>query len=283
MKKKLIGILAVSALALTLAGCGSGSKDKGASDKGDSKETTVLTVGASPTPHAEILEFVKPQLEKEGIDLEIKPFNDYVLPNKALEEKEIDANYFQHIPFFDLTVKESGYDDFVNKGAIHIELMALYSQRLDDIKELKDGATIITSNSESDWGRIITMLQDEGLVKVKEGTDLTTATFDDIAENPKKLKFNHDVNPELLAATYENDEADLVAINANFAGGIGLSPEKDGVIVEKDNSPYGNILAVRTDNENDPAIEALFKALRSKETQDWITEKWEGKIKPVSE
>lgn len=283
MKKKLIGILAVSALALTLAGCGSGSKDKGASDKGESKETTVLTVGASPTPHAEILEFVKPQLEKEGIDLEIKPFNDYVLPNKALEEKEIDANYFQHIPFFDLTVKESGYDDFVNKGAIHIELMALYSQRLDDIKELKDGATIITSNSESDWGRIITMLQDEGLVKVKEGTDLTTATFDDIAENPKKLKFNHDVNPELLAATYENDEADLVAINANFAGGIGLSPEKDGVIVEKDNSPYGNILAVRTDNENDPAIEALFKALRSKETQDWITEKWEGKIKPVSE
>ncbi|MBP1043104.1 methionine ABC transporter substrate-binding protein [Vagococcus sp. BWB3-3] len=282
MKKKLIGILAVSALALTLAGCG--NSDKAATDgSGKKEETTTLKVGASPTPHAEILEFVKPQLEKEGITLEIETFNDYVLPNKALEEKEIDANYFQHIPFFDLTVKESGYDDFVNKGAIHIELMALYSQRIKDIKDLKDGATIITSNSESDWGRIITMLQDEGLVKVKEGTDLTTATFDDIVENPKKLKFNHDVNPELLAATYENDEADLVAINANFAGGIDLSPEKDGVIVEKDNSPYGNILAVRTDNEDDPAIEALFKALRSKETQEWITEKWDGKIKPVSE
>ncbi|WP_314067877.1 MetQ/NlpA family ABC transporter substrate-binding protein [uncultured Vagococcus sp.] len=280
MKKKLLGILAVSALALALVGCG--NKDKAATD-GSKKETTTLKVGASPTPHAEILEFVKPQLEKEGIELEVVPFNDYVLPNKALEEKEIDANYFQHIPFFDLTVKESGYDDFVNKGAIHIELMALYSQRIKDIKDLKDGATIITSNSESDWGRIITMLQDEGLVKVKEGTDLTTATFDDIEENPKNLKFNHDVNPELLAATYENDEADLVAINANFAGGIDLSPEKDGVIVEKDNSPYGNILAVRTDNENDPAIEALFNALRSKETQDWITEKWDGKIKPVSD
>lgn len=280
MKKKLLGILAVSALALALVGCG--NKDKAATD-GSKKETTTLKVGASPTPHAEILEFVKPQLEKEGFELEVVPFNDYVLPNKALEEKEIDANYFQHIPFFDLTVKESGYDDFVNKGAIHIELMALYSQRIKDIKDLKDGATIITSNSESDWGRIITMLQDEGLVKVKEGTDLTTATFDDIEENLKNLKFNHDVNPELLAATYENDEADLVAINANFAGGIDLSPEKDGVIVEKDNSPYGNILAVRTDNENDPAIEALFKALRSKETQDWITEKWDGKIKPVSD
>lgn len=282
MKKKLLGILAVSALALTLAGCG--NKDKAATtDSSKKEETTTLKVGASPTPHAEILEFVKPQLEKEGINLEIVPFNDYVLPNKALEGKDIDANYFQHIPFFDLTVKESGYDDFVNKGAIHIELMALYSQRIKDIKDLKEGATIITSNSESDWGRIITMLQDEGLVKVKEGTDLTTATFDDIVENPKKLKFNHDVNPELLAATYENDEADLIAINANFAGGIDLSPEKDGVIVEKDNSPYGNILAVRTDNENDPAIEALFNALRSKETQEWITEKWDGKIKPVSD
>lgn len=281
MKKKVFGILAVSAIALALVGCGKGGKETTESN-GSTKEKTTLTVGASPTPHAEILEFVKPQLEKEGIELEIKTFNDYVLPNKALEEKEIDANYFQHIPFFDLTVKESGYDDFVNKGAVHIELMALYSQRIKDIKDLKDGATIITSNSESDWGRIITMLQDEGLVKVKEGTDLTTATFDDIVENPKKLKFNHEVNPELLATTYESDEADLIAINANFAGGIGLAPEKDGVIVEKDNSPYGNILAVREDNENDPAIEALFTALRSKETQDWIIKKWDGKIKPVS-
>ena len=287
MKKKLLGLLAVSTLAVVLVACGSGSKDKtaatGSSAAGSSaaEERVTLKVGASVTPHAEILEHIKPELAKEGVDLEVVPFEDYILPNKTLAEKEIDANYFQHVPFFNLTVKENGYD-FVNKGSIHIELMALYSKSLKDIKDLKDGATIITSNSESDWGRVITILQDAGLVKVKEGTDLTTATFDDIQDNPKNLKFNHEVNPELLATTYENGEGDLVAINANFAQGIGLSPAKDGVLVEKDNSPYANILAVRGDNQNDPAIEKLLKALRAKETQDWIIQKWAGVITPVS-
>lgn len=282
MKKKLLGLFAVSSLVLLLAACGSG-KDKGTatSTAASGEEKVTLKVGASPTPHAEILEHIKPALAAEGVNLEVVPFQDYILPNKTLAEKEIDANYFQHVPFFNLSVKENGYD-FVDKGSIHIELMALYSKRIKDIKELKDGAKVIVSNSESDWGRVITILQDAGLVKVKAGTDLTTATFDDIAENPRKLEFVHDVAPELLVTTYENDEADLIAINANFAGGIGLNPEKDSVLVEQDNSPYANILAVRKDNENDPAIDKLLAALRSKDTQDFITEKWGGVIKPVS-
>lgn len=283
MKKKLVGLLAVSSLVALLVGCGAGAKKETATSGGnEGTEAVTLKVGASTTPHAEILEHIKPALAEDGVDLEIVTFEDYILPNKTLAEKEIDANYFQHVPFFNLTVEENGYD-FVNKGSIHIELMALYSQSIKDVKELKDGAKVIASNSESDWGRVITILQDAGLVKVKEGTDLTTATFDDIEENPKNLEFIYDVSPELLASTYENDEADLIAINANFAGGIGLNPETDSVLVEQDNSPYANILAVREDNQNDEAIEKLLKALRSEDAQTFITENWDGVIKPVSE
>lgn len=219
-------------------------------------------------------------LEKEGVNLEIKKFDDYVLPNKALADKDIDANYFQHKPFFEKAVKENDYK-FTDAGAIHIEPMGLYSKKIKDIKDLKDGATIITSSSESDWGRIITILQDADLVKVKEGVDLETATFDDIAENPKKLKFDHSIDPALLATTYSNDEGDLVAINANFAYGAGLNPVKDAVLLEKDTSPYANILAVRTADKDDARIKKLVKVLHEKDVQDWILEKWDGSVKPV--
>ncbi|MBP1045078.1 methionine ABC transporter substrate-binding protein [Enterococcus sp. BWM-S5] len=280
MKKKLAGLAAVIALTVGLAACGNGSKDSTDGSKSSDGDKTVLTVGASPTPHAEILEQVKPILEKEGIDLEIKKFDDYILPNKALADGEIDANYFQHIPYFNLQVEENGYD-FANAGGIHIEPMGLYSQRIDDIKDLKDGATVIASNSESDWGRVITILQDAGLVTVKDGVDLETATFEDIDENPKNLKFVHDINPELLATTYQNDEADLVAINANFAYNAGLNPVNDSVLLESDNSPYVNIIAVRSEDKDNEAIQKLVEALHSKEIQDWILEKWDGSVKPV--
>ncbi|MHC5215249.1 MetQ/NlpA family ABC transporter substrate-binding protein [Enterococcus sp. LJL128] len=280
MKKKLAGLAAVVALSFGLAACGGNNSGSTDGSKAAEGEKTVLTVGASPTPHAEILEQVKPILEKEGIDLEIKKFDDYILPNKALADGEIDANYFQHIPYFNLQVKENGYD-FANAGGIHIEPMGLYSQRIDDIKDLKDGATVITSNSESDWGRIITILQDADLVTVKDGVDLETATFDDIDKNPKNLKFVHDINPELLATTYQNDEADLVAINANFAYNAGLNPVKDSVLLEADNSPYVNIIAVRSEDKDNEAINKLIDALHSKEIQDWILDKWDGSVKPV--
>ncbi|MEK0203057.1 MetQ/NlpA family ABC transporter substrate-binding protein [Enterococcus faecium] len=277
MKKKIFGFAAALLLTVGLAACGNNSDSKDSANKADD---TTLKVGASPTPHAEILEHVKPLLKDEGIDLEIVKFDDYVLPNQSLEEGDIDANYFQHIPYLNKEIKEKGYD-FVNAGAVHIEPMGLYSKKVKDVSELKDGATIITSNSESDWGRIITILQDAGLVKVKDGVDLETATFDDIEENPKNLKFNHTIDPSLLASTYQNDEGDLVAINANFAYGAGLNPLEDAVLLEKDNSPYVNIIATRKGDEDSDKIKKLIEVLHREEVQEWITDKWGGSVKPV--
>ncbi|MBP2097970.1 MetQ/NlpA family ABC transporter substrate-binding protein [Enterococcus rivorum] len=280
MKKKLFGLATLAVVALTLVACGGKGKTEDSKTATSDKESNVLRVGASPTPHAEILEQVKPILKKEGIDLEIIKFDDYILPNKNLAEGDLDANYFQHIPYFNLAVKENNYK-FANAGGIHIEPMGLYSKRIKDIKDLKEGATIITSNSESDWGRIITILQDADLVTVKKGVELETATFEDIDKNPKNLKFVHNINPEVLATTYNNDEADLVAINANFAYNAGLNPLKDSVLLEADNSPYVNIVAVREEDKDSDKIKKLVEALRSKEVQDWILEKWDGSVKPV--
>ena len=282
MKKTWIK-LGVAALAvLTLVGCGNSGNTKDSASGSGSKDDKVIKVGASPTPHAEILEEAKPLLKEKGYDLEIVTFQDYILPNKALAEKEIDANYLQHIPYFTKEVKEKGYD-FTNAGAIHLEKMALYSQKIKDIKDLEDGATILVSNSQTDWGRVIGMLQEAGLVKVKEGVDLTTATFDDISENPKKLVFKYDIDPAMMATTYQNKEGELVAINANFAEGIGLNPEKDGILVEDNNSPYANIIAVRTEDKDSEKTKALVDVLHDQKIVDFVNEKWKGTITVVTQ
>lgn len=273
MKKRLWISILFACIGLVLVGCGK--------DSSKESDTQVLKVGASPAPHAQILEHIQPLMKEKGVDLEVVTFDDYVLPNKALEEKEIDANYFQHIPYFELAKKENDYD-FANAGSIHVEPMGLYSQKIKNIKDLSDGATVITSNSESDWGRILTMLQDAGVIKLKDGVDATTATFDDIAENPKNIKFKHDINPEILATTYNNNEADLVAINANFAVSAGLDPEKDSVLLESDNSPYANIIAVRSEDKDDPRIQTLIEVLHDPKVQEWITEEFQGVVKPVN-
>ncbi|EOH63877.1 MetQ/NlpA family ABC transporter substrate-binding protein [Enterococcus mundtii] len=278
MKKKIFGFAATLLLTVGLAACGNGGSSNDSSNASD--DDTTLKIGASPTPHAEILEHVKPLLKDEGIDLEIVKFDDYVLPNQALSEGDIDANYFQHIPYLNKEIDEKGYD-FVNAGAVHIEPMGLYSKKIKDVSELEDGATIITSNSESDWGRIITILKDAGLVTVKDGVDLETATFDDIDENPKNLKFNHTIDPALLASTYQNDEGDLVAINANFAYGAGLNPLEDAVLLEKDNSPYVNIIATRKGDEDSDKIKKLIEVLHQEDVRQWIEEQWEGSVKSV--
>lgn len=278
MKKKLLGLGLVTVLAIGLAACG-GNKET--SDKGKAKEDDkTIVVGASPTPHAEILEEAKPLLKEKGYDLEVKVFQDYVLPNKALEQKEIDANYFQHIPYLEKEILDKGYD-FANAGSIHIEKMAFYSKNVKSVDDVKDGATVLVSNSQSDWGRVITILQDAGLVKVKDGVELTKATFDDIEENPKNLKFKYDIDPAILTTAYQNNEADLIAINANFAENIGLNPEKDGVFVEKDNSPYANVIATRTEDKDSEKIKALIEVLHSEKIKDFITEKWNGTISVV--
>ncbi|WP_034857557.1 MetQ/NlpA family ABC transporter substrate-binding protein [Enterococcus casseliflavus] len=278
--KKIFDIATTLLLTAALAACGTGSNSGSSVSSAAEGESTKLVIGASVTPHAEILEQAKPLLAEEGIDLEIKTFDDYVLPNKALENGDIDANYFQHIPYLNKQIADNGYD-FVNAGAIHIEPMGLYSKRISDISELEDGATVLTSTSESDWGRILTILQDADLITLKDGVDTETATFDDIAENPKNLEFKHDVDPSLLATAYQNDEADLIAINANFAFGIDLNPADDSVLLEADNSPYVNVIAVRSGDEDSDKIKKLIEVLHSDEIKDFVEEQWQGSVKIV--
>lgn len=269
-----------------LAACGNGgtteesSSEEGTNDS--TSEETTIRIGASNVPHAEILEFVAPTLEEEGITLEIERYNDYVIPNVALDEGDIDANYFQHVPFFEEAVAENDYD-FVNAGEIHLEPIAAYSSRHESIEDLPEGASILVSNSTPDHGRVLAILEEAGLITVEEGVDLTTATFDDIAENPLNLEFEYEYDPALMATLLEQDEGDVVFINSNFAVDHDLHPLEDSIAVESTSSPYANLVAVRSEDTENPAIQRLIEELKSEETQDFILETWDGSVVPVTE
>jgi len=278
--KKLLSLLFALTLLLALAACGTSSKEKDSSSgSGDTKE---LVIGASNVPHAEILEKAKPILAEKGIDLKIEVFQDYILPNKALESKELDANYFQHIPYLDNQIKENGYD-FVSAGAIHIEPMAVYSKKYKSLDELPDGGTVIFSNSVAEQGRVLSLLEKGGLIKLKDGVDKVSATVDDIAENPKNIKFQPDYEPSLLPQIFNNNEGDAVVINANYALDAGLNPVEDSIELEGNESPYANIITVRKEDENKEEIKTLVEVLQSKEIQDFINEEYKGAVIPVSE
>lgn len=274
--KKWLGILFAALLVFGLAACGSSDEKS----KGDGKETT-LVVGASNTPHAVILEQAKPILKKKGINLKIEKFTDYVLPNKALDGKDLDANYFQHIPYLEKQIKEFGYD-FVNAGGIHIEPMGIYSKKYKSLDDLPDGAKILMSNSVADHGRILTLFEEKGLIKLKDGVNKDEATIKDIVENPKKLKFDYEYDPAFLTTAYNNGEGDAVVINSNFAIDVGMNPKKDSIAIEGDDSPYVNVIAVRKDDENKKSIKTLVEVLHSKEIQDFIKKEWKGSVVPVS-
>lgn len=273
-KKLLAGIL-TGALALSLAACGS---DK---DSGDGKETT-LTIGASNVPHAKILEKAEPILEKEGIKLDIETYQDYVLPNKDLESKDLDANFFQHKPYLEQQIKDNGYD-FVSAGGVHIEPIGIYSKKHKTLEDLPKGATILISNSVADQGRILTLLETKGLITLKEGVNKDAAQIKDIDKNPKDLKIDAKTAPEMLVQMYKNEEGDAVIINSNYAIDAGLTPTKDSISIEDSESPYVNVIAVRKGDEDKKEIKELMKALHSKEIQDYINEEWEGSVVPVKE
>ncbi|WP_283678578.1 MetQ/NlpA family ABC transporter substrate-binding protein [Lentilactobacillus sp. Marseille-Q4993] len=272
MKKRILGLFALVFGIFILAGCSSSSNS--------SNKTTTLKIGASNVPHAQILRHVAPELKKEGVNLKIITFQDYVLPNKALADKELDANYFQHVPFLKNWNKEN-HGSLVNAGGVHLEPIGFYSKKVKSLKDLKKGATILVSNNTADYGRVLQILQDAGLIKVKKGIDITTATFDDIASNPRNLKFKHSYEPKLMTQIYDNKEGDAVVINANYAVQAGLDPRKDAIALEKKSSPYVNIIATRKGDQNKPAIKKLVKALQSKSTQKWIDTHYKGAVLPV--
>lgn len=277
MKKWLLVFLTLT-LSTVLAACGT-SEEK---TEGGKEESKKIVVGASNVPHAEILEEAKPLLEEKGYELEIKTFNDYVVPNQALESKQLDANYFQHIPYLESQMKEHGYK-FENAGGIHIEPIGVYSKEHKSLDDLPKGAHIIMSSSVADHGRILTMLEKEGLIKLKDGVEKVSATIDDIAENPKELKFDTEYEAALLPQIFNNGEGDAVLINSNYAIDAGLNPLKDSIAIEESDSPYVNVIAVREGDKDKPAIKALVEVLHSKEIQDFILEKYEGAVVPVKE
>ncbi|MED1606357.1 MetQ/NlpA family ABC transporter substrate-binding protein [Cytobacillus kochii] len=276
--KKWLSVLMIAAVALFIAACGSSDEGSEGSDEG----TKTLKIGASNVPHAEILNEAKPLLEEKGIELDITTFQDYIVPNQALEGGDIDANYFQHIPYLESQMAENDYD-FVNAGGVHIEPIGVYSQEYDSLDDLPEGATVIMSSSVPDHGRILTMLEKEGLITLKADVDKTTATIDDIEENTKNLKFDTEYEAALLPQIYNNGEGDAVLINSNYAIDAGLNPVEDAIALEESDSPYVNVIAVRAGDEDKEEIKALLEVLHSEEIQNFIEEQYEGAVVPVTE
>lgn len=282
--KKLFKTLVVALVLVSLAACSSkpAAPAETTPTETQTPEATVLKVSATLDPHAKILEFVAPILAEQGIELEITVLDDYYIFNKALNDGEVDANYFQHVPFFNSEVEANGYD-LVNAGGVHIEPFGFYSKTVTSIDELKDGATVIISNSVADHGRILSILEKEGVITLKDTADALTATVEDIVENPKNIKFQ-EVKPELLTTVFEQGEGDLVAINGNYAIQVGLNPTKDAVILEQADStnPYVNIVAVKAGNENKPEIKALIEVLKSDEVKQFILDTYsDGSVIPA--
>lgn len=265
MKKTILA----GAIILGLTGC-SGSQE---ADK-------VITVGATSVPHAEILEQAKPLIEADGYQLEIEVFDDYVLPNKALDNGDLDANYFQHQPYLDEQISEFGYE-FENAANIHVEPIRVYSQNFKSADEITDGATVLLSNSVSDQARILALFADEGLITIKDGINPQFITLDDIATNPKNLKFDANYDPALLPSIYQNNEGDLVAINTNYALGAGIDPN-EALLSEGDDSEYANILAVRTEDKDSEKTQELVKVLTSDEIATYIEEQYDGAVIPAN-
>jgi len=280
MTKKLISILSLILVALLIVSCGSAQNSGQSQNKNsDSGEPIVLKVGASPVPHAEILNVVKPILEKEGIELQIVEFADYNQPNLRLADKDLDANYFQHIPYLESFSKDHNLD-LTYTAKVHIEPMGVYSEKIKNLSELKDGAEIAIPNDPTNGGRALLLLQQAGLIKLKEDAGIT-ATVYDIVENPKNLKIT-----ELEAATLPRvlQDVDAAVINSNYALEAKFVPTKDALILEspKDN-PYVNILAVRKGDENRPEIVKLSEALNSPEVKKFIEEEYQGAVIPAFE
>ncbi|PZP21242.1 MetQ/NlpA family ABC transporter substrate-binding protein [Pseudomonas kuykendallii] len=235
-----------------------------------------LTVAATPIPHAEILELVKPQLAKEGVDLEVKVFTDYVQPNVQVEEKRLDANYFQTKPYLDNFNAGKGTHLVIVEG-VHIEPLGGYSKKYKSLAELPDGATIAIPNEGSNSGRALLLLQKNGELKLKDPGN-ALATPKDIAENPKHFKFK-ELESALLPRVL--DQVDLALINTNYALEAGLNPSKDALLIEDKSSPYVNYLVARPDNKDSAAIRKLAKALNSPEVKAFIEKKYEGAVIPA--
>ena len=238
-----------------------------------------LTVAASPVPHAEILEFVKPQLKSQGVDLQVRVYTDYVQPNIVVHDKGADANYFQHRPYLTSFNKDRKTDvaEVPNSG-VHIEPFGAYSTKIKSLKDLKEGAVVAIPNDPTNSGRALSLLAQQGLIKLKDPTSIQ-ATARDVVDNPRKLRFR-----ELEAAQLPRalPDVDLALINTNYALEAKLNPGKDALALEDAlKSVYANFIAARSERVNAPEIQKLVAALRSPETKKFIQDKYKGAVIPA--
>ena len=290
--KKLISATLAATLALSLAACGSSaSSTEAASTESTAASTeaaestaetselagTTLKVAASPTPHAEILNVAKDILAEQGITLEVVEFSDYVQPNLVTESGEVDANYFQHTPYLESFNEENG-THLVSVGAIHYEPFGIYPGKSNDLANIADGATIAVPNDTTNEARALQLLAAQGLITVRDGAGLT-ATINDITDNPHNLQIK-EIEAAQLPRTVQ--DVDFAVINGNYAMEAGFSVGKDALATEDASSEaaqtYANVLVVKEGNENNPAIQALLKALQSDEVKNYIDQTYDGAV-----
>ena len=272
MKKRILSLTLIAILAFgLLTACGGGNDENG---------SVTLKVGASPAPHAEILKAAKPLLAEKGIDLQIVEFQDYVLPNEAVQSGEIDANYFQHRKYLADFNEENG-THLVEVVPVHYEPFGIYAGKTKSLEELADGAKIAVPNDGTNEGRALLLLEAQGLIKLKENVGFT-ATKLDIVENPKNLEIQELDAAQLVRAL---GDVDLAVINGNYAIQGGLNAGKDALAVEDKDSEatqtYANVLAVKEGHEKDAGILALAKALQSEEVKKFIEENYDGAVIPM--
>lgn len=259
--------LLLGAAALALAACGKSTSGT---------DTTRLSVAATAVPHAEILEVVKPLLEKQGVTLDVRVFNDYVQPNDQVVQKQIDVNYFQTEPYLDAYNRDRK-SDLVTVIGVHIEPFGAYSRRFKSLAELPQGADVVIPNDPSNNSRALILLDKAGVIKLKDpGNALSTQR--DIVANPKQLKFR-ELDSAMLPRVL--DQVDLALINTNYALDAGLNPTRDALAIESKDSPYVNFLVARADNKDDPRVQKLAKALTSPEVKAFIERKYQGAVLPA--
>ena len=235
-----------------------------------------ISVGVTPVPHGEVMEFVKPIVAKQGVDLKIVEFNDYVQPNLATDDGELDANYFQHRPYLEEFTKDHGIN-LVEVAAVHIEPMGVYSKQIKKINALKDGAVIAIPNDPTNGGRALLLLNKAGVITLEDPTDIT-ATVMDIKDNPKNIEIR-----ELEAAQLPRalEDVDAAVINTNFAMQADLIPQRDAIVIEGADSPYVNILVANPESAKKEDMKILIKAVQSEETRAFIEKQYKGAVLPA--
>jgi len=273
MKKRNKFLLGLAGLTLAAALVGCGTKEDSKEDQGKAIDENKIVVGVTSGPHELIAEVAAKVAKEKGLEVELKSFSDYVLPNTSLAEGDLDANSYQHEPFLD-TFNKDHDTDLVPVGKTILNPMGVYSEKYKSFEEIPDGATFGLPNDPTNGARALFVLQEAGYIKLKEGTGLT-ASIRDVEENKKNLKF---IELEAAQIPKQLSEVDVAAINTNFALEAGINPKKDSILLESTDSPYVNYIVVRAENENDPTIKKFVEAYQSDEVRKFIEDEFKGSV-----